>query len=158
MVGLLSERYLPVVLALLTLVVALAWRETIVASFLLHHFSIGALYDAIFGWSAIQTGFVFGVYGFVVGAKSGFIESVQGTDPMRRFLSYTRNATIIGFVLTFVSMPLMVGNLDISQSPTVYFVIAVWFSMFIWAFCSFARVAYLFGLLVQPTSKPSIPG
>src|SRR4051812_5864649 len=33
-----------------------------------------SLYGAVFNWSAIQTGFAFGVYGFVVGKNDGFVQ------------------------------------------------------------------------------------
>jgi hypothetical protein len=116
------------------------------------------LYNAVFGWSAIQTGFIFAVYGFVVGSEGNFIEKIRDTTPMKQFLKYTRNATIIGFVLTFISMPLMVADFKLTGGRWIYISISVWFSLFIWAFLSFIRVAYLFGLLLKPKGRTPIPG
>jgi hypothetical protein len=156
--GLVTERFLPLFVAVLTLAFCLLWQESIVVFFAAHKLNVTKLYDAVFGWSAIQTGFVFGVYGFVVGSQSDFIAGVQGTEAMQRFLGYARNATVIGFILTFCSMPLMVAELNVSQGGYIYITIATWFALFICAFLSFARVAYLFGLLARPKSKPFIPG
>lgn len=129
-------------------------------------FSLGAdgwsldnLYSAIFNWSSIQTGFVFGIYGFVVGKSDGFIAEIRRTVAMTQFLSYTKKAIIIGFMLTFASIPLVViaNTIELSRWPDFIF-IAAWFSLFVWGFLSFMRVAYMFGLIARVTDKKKIAG
>ena len=94
-----------------------------------------------------------------MGTKDGFIGEVSTTVPFIRFLKYTRNATYIAFLLTFFSMPMMVISAEIHKSgQLMYSVVSLWFGLFVWAFLAFARVAYLFGLLLKPKSKPFIPG
>jgi len=158
MVGLAIERFLPCAVAALVLAICLLFRSEIAVFFTDNHLSMDGLYNAVFGWSAIQTGFIFAVYGFVVGSEGGFIEKIRDTTPMKQFLVYTKNATYIGFALTILSMPLMVSGIKVGANFWPYFFVAVWFTLFIWAFLSFARVAYLFGILLRPKSKPLLPG
>lgn len=158
MARLLIEKFLPIALGALTLLVCLIWRAQITHQFATHHLSVGGLYTAVFGWSAIQTGFLFGVFGFVVGTSDGFISDVKESAPMRRFLSYTRNGTLMGFLLTFASMPLIVMEAKVEGGFLPYVAISTWFSLFIWTFFAFARVAYLFGLLMRPERPRMLPG
>ena len=104
------------------------------------------LFSAVFGWAAIQTGFAFGVYGFVAGKKEGFVGALRGTVAMTRFMSYIKRANIAGFMLTFASIPLIVLSPTV-EAPfsTSFIVVSIWFSAFVWAFCSFLRLAYNFG-------------
>jgi hypothetical protein len=55
-------------------------------------------------------------------------------------------------------MPLMVAALKVDSSFTPYAFICVWFALFIWAFLSFVRVAYLFGILLRPKGNALLPG
>jgi hypothetical protein len=153
-----TERFLPVTLAALVLIAATIFRAGIAQFFIHHGLNMDGLYNAVFGWSAIQTGFVFAVYGFVMSSEGGFIERVRDTTPMNQFLQYTRNATYLGFALTAFSMPLMVSGIKVSREVYGYFAISIWFSLFVWAFLSFARVAFLFGILIRPKTRPLLPG
>lgn len=84
---------------------------------------------------------------------------IRGTMPMKQFLGYTKRAVAMGFVLTFLSMPLMVAAPQITTPSTLmYLSITLWFALFIWAFLAFARVAYLFGLMLKPENRDIIPG
>ena len=157
-ISLLSEKYIPVLIAAAATSICLLLQTEIVCLFRNYDLSMRGLYSAVFGWSAVQTGFLFGVFGFVAGSQDSFISEVRDTIPVRRFVVYTRNATLIGFILTFASMPMMVINLDRpSENLCAYVLTALWFGLFVWAFLAFARVAYLFGLLMQPKAKPFIP-
>jgi hypothetical protein len=95
----------------------------------------------VFNWAAIQTGFAFGVYGFVAGKTGGFIDAVRGTVAMGRFHGYVKAANILGFVLTVLSIPLLVINPDLKTATTsIYAVVAAWFALFVWAFVTFLRI------------------
>lgn len=117
------------------------------------------LYTAVFDWSAVQTGFLFGVYGFVFGKTDGFIGAVRNTIAMKNFIGYTRNATIVGFFLTIISIPMLVVNPTMnSQYSAFFFIIAAWFSVFVWAFISFLRVAFIFGIIVRTPENDRLKG
>jgi hypothetical protein len=120
--------------------------------------SVTNLYNAIFDWTAIQTGCLFGIYGFVAGKNDGFIGEIRNTRSMKRYGVYIRRAMYIGFVLTLTSIPLIVTNYKIEKDDhLLYYIVAVWFSLFLWAFCSFARVAYIFGILIRVNEPAQIP-
>lgn len=108
------------------------------------------LYAAMFDWSAIQTGFLFAIFGYVAGKSDGFIEAVRHTTPMKAFLGYQRTAIALGFAITFISIPLMVISHKIHSSNFSYYVFCGWAFISVWGFFAFMRVAYLFGLLVRP--------
>ena len=108
------------------------------------------MYAAIFDWSAIQTGFAFGVYGFVIGKSDGFLAKIKGTVAMDHFMGYIRKANVIGFCLTILSIPLIVMNPKITATNDIaYFVIAIWFSTFIWLFLAFLRLTYTFDMIAS---------
>lgn len=116
------------------------------------------LYTAIFDWSAIQTGCLFAIYGFVAGKSDGFIGAIRHTITMQQYNSYLKRAIVIGFVLTVVSIPLIVTNFNLDAAPPIWYsVVAAWFSLFVWAFFAFARVAFVFGILVRTRDNPSRP-
>jgi len=115
--------------------------------------SVG-LYSAIFGWSAIQTGFAFGVYGFVIGKGDGFIAALKNTIAMSRFIVYIRRANISGFLLTLTSIPLIIVEPKVGvPMSTSYLVVALWFALFVWSFLSFLRLAYNFGQIASVKDK-----
>src|SRR5437868_1788817 len=97
------ERYGPLGLTLVAMVAIYLTAAPIVASIEASKWQVANLYTAVFTWSAIQTGFAFGVYGFVVGRSEGFIPEIRDTIAMRRFLGYVKRANVGGFVLTIAS-------------------------------------------------------
>ena len=99
----------------------LYWRSEIVSQFTNHGWKAEGLYGAVFNWAAIQTGFAFGVYGFVAGKTGGFIDAVRGTVAMSRFLRYVKAANTLGFVLTVLSIPLLVINPDLKAATTLIY-------------------------------------
>lgn len=144
------EAYGPVASGLLTFILLWLARDKLLPLMGEDKISITNLFSAIFGWASIQTGCVFAIYGFVAGKNDGFIGEVRQTRSMKRYSTYIMRAIISGFILTITSMPLIVWRFTITKEDHYLFVvIAVWFSIFVWAFLSFARVAYIFGLLVR---------
>lgn len=144
------ERWAPAGAALIFLIASLYFREAITDQFTRKSWDLSNLYTAIFDWSAIQTGFLFAVYGFIAGKAEGFIYQVRNTVFMRRYINYTKRAMLIGFVLTVVSIPLIVGNPDLTADTWgTFLTIALWFSLFVWAFSAFLRVAFIFGVIAR---------
>lgn len=147
---LLLEGWLPFVAAVGTFIALFYWRVKIASYFGVGGWNLENLFAAVFDWASIQTGFLFGVYGFVVANSDGFIERVRGTMAMRRFTSYTFRATSLGFALTVASMPLIIISPKITDSSSYWFLVVIlWFAAFIWAFLAFLRVAYIFGLIAR---------
>lgn len=158
-VGWLLEAFGPICCA--SAVLALLWlfRWSIIPLIAADKISIGNLFSAVFGWASIQTGCVFAIYGFVAGKNDGFIGEVRRTRSMRRFNTYIMRAIVSGFLLTVSSMPLLVWKFAIAPDDKyLYLMIVVWFSLFVWAFLSFARVAYIFGILVQVQDNSRVGG
>lgn len=148
------ERYAPIGLGLISLLTISYFRVEIAASFKSNGWNSSGLYSAIFSWASIQSGFVFGIYGFLATKKDGFAGVVAKTNSFRLFLTYARRAYFTGFALTFVSLPVMVVDPGISDSNTLSFwIVALWFSAFIWVFCSFLRVAFIFGIISATPDK-----
>lgn len=72
-------RFSPTVLAIATFI--LLWIFASKIATFLTPFTVdwANLYAAVFDWAAIQTGFLFGVYGFVMGSPSAFMKAIQET-------------------------------------------------------------------------------
>lgn len=158
--GLVIEQFAPIVLAV-GCALAIYWlAPAIIANFERENgWQVASLYGAIFNWSAIQTGFAFGVYGFVVGKNDGFVQEIRDKLAMRRFLAYVRRANIGGFLLTITSLPLTIANPPIASAATpMFFVVLGWFALFVWTFLAFLRVAYGFGKLSSVRDQPEFYG
>jgi hypothetical protein len=153
------EKFFPVSVGIVTLAILLIARVEVMEIFAKNNLNGTSLFSSVFDWASIQTGFMFGVYGFVVGKSDGFIAEVKSTKAMERFVRYTWTATMIGFVLTLLSMPLIVVGPSIqSASLWLYCIISAWFALFLWGFTAFLRVAYIFGIVVRPKTPQIIPG
>ncbi len=92
-VGLLIEQFSPLVIAAGCALAIYLLAPSVIAKFQADNgWQVSSLYGAVFNWSAIQTGFAFGVYGFVVGKNDGFVQEIRERLAMRRFLGYVRRA------------------------------------------------------------------
>lgn len=148
------EEWAPFVCSIFVFSCLLYWSNWISDKFASQEWKNAGLYSAIFGWSAIQTGFSFGVYGFVVGKSEGFVSKIRGTLAMNRFMGYIQRANITGFALTITSIPLIISELPVNSPMSAeYIAVCLWFSLFIWSFLSFLRLAYTFGHLASIKDK-----
>lgn len=153
------ERWGPLALTALSLLAIYHNSTCILAQFSASKWQASSLYSAIFNWSAIQTGFAFGVYGFVIGRSEGFIPAVRETKAMQRFLGYVRRANIGGFALTVLSLPLTVTNPSLAPAGSIgFWVVFCWFGLFVWTFLAFLRIAYSFGKLSSVRDQPAFYG
>ena len=159
-IGLLVEQLGPLVLSAGCALALYLFAPSIISKFKIEDgWQISNLYGAIVNWSAIQTGFAFGVYGFVVGKNDGFVKEIREKLAMQRFLGYVRRANIGGFVLTVTSLPLTIANPALSSPKSLLFLIVLaWFSLFVWTFLAFLRVAYGFGKLSSVRDQPEFYG
>lgn len=151
------ERYGPIGSVVIWLAFAYFFREWFVDSISSGKIILSGLFSAVFGWAAIQTGFLFSVFGFVATKSDGFIGEFRRLPVMKRFQWYVLQAMYMGFVLTIYSIPLMILDLDMKGNFT-YWTVALWFASFIWAFTSFLRVALNFGKMVSVRDNEFIPG
>ena len=147
--ALLLESWGPIFSVILVLLLLILFYSSVSERFGENKWQSDSLYSAIFDWSAIQTGFAFGVYGFVIGKTDGFVEKLRNTAAMNRFIVYIKRANLTGFLLTLASIPLIVVNPTVSESFYSYLVVAIWFSVFVWSFMSFLRLAYNFGIIAS---------
>jgi len=118
--------------------------------------NLDGVFAAVFDWSSIQTGFLFAVYGFVVGKGDGFIAAVRKTEAMREFTRTIKRAILTGFVLTITSMALLFYPLK--PLGWEFWIISVWLALFVWAFLLFCSVAYTFGVIVKVPDQQAPKG
>jgi hypothetical protein len=155
--GWMVEAFGPITCGLLSLVILWLLRWSIIPLMVTDTISVGNLFSAVFGWASIQTGCVFAIYGFVAGKNDGFIGEVRRTRSMKRFGIYIRRAITSGFLLTVTSMPLIVWKFAVSPDDKYLFLLIItWFALFVWAFLSFARVAYIFGILIRVNDSEKV--
>lgn len=154
------ERFAPATFCALSLAAIFLWRSEIAGHFQSDDWKSSDLYTAIFGWASIQTGFVFGIYGFVASKDDGFIKQVSGDRSFARFVGYIKRANLAGFLLTFFTLPMIITSPELKDpNSTAFLVTMIWFGVFVWTFCAFLRVAFIFGRIVAVPDRPrSIPG
>ncbi|MDM9629768.1 hypothetical protein QTL95_28190 [Rhizobium sp. S152] len=153
------ERYGPFVAAALTAVAIYYFRDDLVDAAAHKRIDFSSLYSAVFNWSSIQTGFVFGIFGYVAGKSGGFIEAIRNTAEMSAFLVYTKRAIYLGFALTFFCIFLTVMSFNIGDGAAWKFYVFLLFSFVsVWGFLAFLRVAYIFGDILRVKDRTRIPG
>lgn len=154
------EKWLPSATALICAVYCIQYKKQITWLFIPGKWDPSNLYSAIFNWSSIQSGFIFAVYGFVVTKRDGFVGKILSGLSFDRFLSFAKRSCFGGFALTIASLPLLVANPSITYvNEPIYTIQVLWFSLFVWAFFSFLRVAFTFGVIVgTPDRKERIAG
>src|SRR5579859_1132460 len=148
------EQWGPLFAGVATFVILIVNQDSVSAKFVPTGWSLSNLYGAVFNWAALQSGFLFSVYGFVVGKQDGFVSAIKRSIFLSRFVGYTKTAIILGFLLTFSSIPLVVMNLDFTGANNLnYISVSVWVGLFSWAFFSFLRVAYIFDIIARVRDK-----
>lgn len=82
------------------------FAEQISATAVTQNWSEGDLYGSIFGWSAIQTGFFFGVYTFVVARPGKFRDNMKNNTAFTDAMTHLRATVYMLFVFSMISAPL----------------------------------------------------
>lgn len=154
-IGLAIEKFAPVVISI-AVAVAIAWfRPLLLMQMHANNVQPANLYSAVFNWSAIQVGFAFGVYGFILTKTDGFVGAVRNSVAMTRFMTYVRRGTIGGFLLTVASIPVTAVSPNPASSSACYYILTAWFALFVWTFLAFIRIAFNFGRLSSvPDREP----
>jgi hypothetical protein len=140
-----------------SLALMLFYHETITGLVATDVIDLSNLYNAVFGWSSIQTGFLFAVYGFVTGKRDGFVGAIAQTNAMKFFNNSLGKAIIVGFTLTLVSMPLIAMPIAPTDLDVWYVLVSLWFSFFLWSFLLFCKVAYNFGIISMVADRNDRP-
>ena len=152
-------RLVPTLCALLTFSGLLFFGEKLFSSVEKDTIQWANLYNAIFGWSAIQTGFLFGVYGFVVGSPKGFMTAIQGLKDFTYFKAGIVTSLFVGFLLSIASLPLVVLAPDpLASNHIVSALVYAWFAMFVFAFGTFLKAAYMFAFMTRQKPAQKILG
>lgn len=153
------EKYAPVCSGILVAAVLYYFRESIAAKSIDKSLSLSILFSSMFDWSAIQTGFLFGIFGFIAGKNDGFIKEIQETPQMQYFHRYQKTAIFLGFILTFSSIFLMVSNFSFASSDSwKFYIFCFWCALSMWAFFAFVRVAYIFGIIIRVRDRSRVRG
>jgi hypothetical protein len=153
------ERFGPIAAAACMVVALYVFRDHLTTAAVSKGFDLSNIYSSVFDWSSIQTGFVFGIFGFVAGKSGGFIEAIRETREMALFLTYTKRAIYLGFSLTFSSIAMSITSFNIDPStPWKFHVFAAWSFLSLWGFLAFLRVAYIFGDILRVRDRNRIPG
>lgn len=156
--GLAVERFGPTVISLIVLALLIGFRSHLLQQLATQNVQPTNLYGAVFNWSAIQVGFAFGVYGFILAKNDGFVGAMRKSIAMERFVVYVRRGTIGGFLLTIASVPIAVVSPSPSSSSWTFYILAAWFSLFVWTFLAFIRIAFGFGRLSSVPDKEPFYG
>ncbi|MEA1833998.1 hypothetical protein U8607_18070 [Methylobacterium durans] len=152
------EAWSPLFIALSAFFAFIFFKSSIVILFINNELSLPQLYTAIFGWSSVMTGFQFGVYSLIFSKNDGFIAKILPTVAMRRFMTYTKRAVILGFILTIFGMPFLVSNSEMKNiNNLMYWTGSAYVSLFVYSFAATARVAALFAAMAKVRSRTSLP-
>lgn len=143
------KKFFPGLISIVTIIILLYYRDIIIDSVTSGKIILNGLYAAVFDWSAIQTGFLFGVFGYITGKTDGFMVAIKNTKAMGNFKWNLKKAMLAGFVLTFTSMPMIVYPLKPNVFAVHYVIFCVWIGLFVWAFILFCLVAYNFGVILK---------
>jgi hypothetical protein len=157
-IGGLVEQFGPLAGAVVTFATVFYFKDHILDLSKREFISITELYTAVFDWASIQSGFLFGIYGFIAGKNDGFIGEIRHTRSMQIYNKYLWRAIVVGFSLTASTIPLLVTQYEPkADSQVLFYIVVLWVSLFVWAFLAFARVAYIFGILVKTRGGTGIP-
>lgn len=156
-IGLALEKWGPVVISAVVTCALIVMKVKMLSLVAESKIQPSNLYSAVFNWSAVQVGFSFGVYGFLLTKSDGFVGAVRKSVAMKRFTAYVRRGTVGGFLLTIASIPVTVASPSPGSSDFTYYALSFWFGLFIWTFLAFIRIAFIFGRLASvPDQEPFI--
>lgn len=116
------------------------------------------IYTAGFGFLAVTTGFLATFYATLQSTAEGFVQKIRATKggTLLKFLTLTKRAIILGFVVSLFSVPMMVvspfPNGDVFSWPTI--ISSIWIGATVWAVASFYSVASMFFMLLETQVNP----
>ena len=134
--------------ALAAFAACLYYRKEISANFTSGTWNLSNFYGAIFDWAAIQTGFVFGVYTYIVSKSAGFSEAIKGTEPYAEMILFIKTIFYLVFALAVISIPLLVMTPKPEPTlSTTTILFAAWTALVVFTFFSFLRIIRAFSTI-----------
>ena len=116
------------------------------------------LYTAIFGLLSITTGFLATFYGTIQSMSEGFIKMIKNTNVMSKFLRFTKRAIITGFIVSILTIPMLVTTPLPQERWSLAFIwVGIWCGLAVYAICTFLRVGTNLFVLFEtraPTWRP----
>ena len=149
-----SEYIQAVCVAFTVLVLLILFKEVIIFNFVKEKIQLTNLGLAVFSWLALQVGFSFGVYAFIMSKKDGVIDAVRKTDAMARFRRFLMHEHYFSMIVAFCTIPLIVIEINLyAVSRLYYIIIALWFSSFIYVFMCFFSIVRIFKKISDAEDK-----
>ena len=98
-------------IATATTLIIIAWQRTAITSeFAAAHWSLPNFYGAVFNWSAIQAGFLFGAYAFFLSRSEPFIRAVSESHPFEELRVYVKRTLYLTMALAAVTAAFLVDT------------------------------------------------
>lgn len=134
--------------AIVTFGVCLLYRAELSAQFASGAWNISNFYTAVFVLCVFQTGFLFGVYTYIVGKSAGFVAAIRETSAYTDMVRFLQWMFYLVLGLTVLSLPLVV----VAPMPTAKIqfetiVFAFWSALLVYTFLNFVRIIRAFAAI-----------
>lgn len=132
----------------------LFWKKSeITTNFSNGSWSLEGFYGAVFNWSSIQAGFLFGAYAFFLSRSEPFIQAVAASAPFMELRTYVRRTLYLTLILAAASVPMLIAPPKMNKDAYLHsgFIIFGAFSIVLTytIFCML-KVVRVFGKLERP--------
>ncbi|MGU3496301.1 hypothetical protein ACLBXM_19855 [Xanthobacteraceae bacterium A53D] len=152
------ERWAPLFAGSIALSLTLLLREAAVNFIAEYKISISQLITGIFGWASVMTGYIFGVYGIIIGKSDGFVQKIKETKSMSRFLGFVSTCLFLGILLTLLGIPLLVVDMSSGNiTKFSYIASSIYFGIFVWSLAACFRVAIIFYTIMRVKAISRLP-
>ena len=153
------ERAYPCVIGAAAGAAWLMWGHDVVCVSNANGWHLDQMYTAVFGFTAVTTGYLATFYGTIQSMSSGFVHRIRGTRVLALFLKFIKAAIKIGFVCAVLSAVMMIlVPLPADRYSWPNLSSAVWIFISVWAIVSFYRVASLLFFLFETEIPRERPG
>lgn len=134
------ERFYPITLGVISCVVFLIYAKNIQTWMNSHEIKADGIYAPIGGIFVIIAGFLASFYGSIQSIADTRLKRISKTFFFIRFLKQIKEATISGFFLSILSVPLMiVAPSNFSTNPS-RMIVSIWVGSLIYCLAAFMRV------------------
>ena len=144
------EAWSPAFFAFVTFGLLIYFKGAVMLKFDSGLLDITDVYFAIFSWAVLQVGFCFAVYALIISKIKGFMYDSIATKTMKDFKNYLMRGYWIGILLTIITLLFIVLRPDVSELFLYnYFILAAWFSFFLFSFLCFIRIVVIFRVIAK---------
>jgi hypothetical protein len=135
-----------------TLLLIVWQRAAITANFAGGDWSLSNFYSAVFNWSAIQVGFLFGAYAFFLSRSEPFIQAVAASDHFTQLRIYVKRTMYLTMALAALTAALLVDTpaMVAGRFSLGFGVFAVVSCVLIYTLFCMLKVIRVFGKLERP--------